>query len=332
MTKRTSRVSLIHRFLPGTRKRNKYGLAWRSDNSGYGKKSSSQKKWHKVISTVVPSRLIAEKKTRSYLSRAELRKKYLQKILKISAVTIVIVLSVMLLKKPVVHYLSVMDFFKIQDVSVSGCRVTQPGDIKEVAGAKYNTSILLFSPKEAKRRVEQYPWVKDAQIERLWPDGVSITISEYAASAIMFTGEYDEQKMVYVDRKGNVIAPVKPGDDTDYPVVTGGLQLAENVREKAITDAFEFLTLISKNDANLPAQSVSEIHLDEVEGMVVHLVDYPFPIYFGRGDVKKKYQQLRNVLAVLYKKRKKNIDIGNIEYIRMDYTTNKVLVAQENSG
>jgi hypothetical protein len=136
-----------------------------------------------------------------------------------------------------------------------------------------------------------------------------------------------------MDMKGVPFVPVKPGQDIDFPVVTGVENMQDPAERKAILgDVAHFLKLIKTNNPNLPAQSVSEIHLDKAEGMVVYLVENPFPIFFGTGSVGKKYKQLQDVLGVLYKQRKEGMLISQVEYIRMDYLTNKVLVAQSGSG
>ena len=61
--------------------------------------------------------------------------------------------------------------------------------------------------------------------------------------------------------------------------------------------------------------------------MVVYLVEYPFPIFFGTSNTSKKYYRLVQVLKTLYKQKGKG-SISQIEYIQMDYLQDKVLVAQ----
>ena len=66
--------------------------------------------------------------------------------------------------------------------------------------------------------------------------------------------------------------------------------------------------------------------------MTLYLVDYPFPIYFGKGEVRTKYSRLKRVLEVLYKETEQGMTIADVAYIRMDYLENKVLVAHSGSG
>jgi hypothetical protein len=91
--------------------------------------------------------------------------------------------------------------------------------------------------------------------------------------------------------------------------------------------ALKFLHLAARGNAILPVQAISEIHVD-ADGLVVYLVDRPFPIYVGTERIQTKYYRLVKILERLYKKKK----IAEIKEIRMDYTENKVLVAMVSPG
>ncbi len=97
--------------------------------------------------------------------------------------------------------------------------------------------------------------------------------------------------------------------------------------EQAWDEVMEFLRRLWGNNAHLPAHSLSEIHVTKDGGIVLYLVEYPFPIFFGRGEVKKKYTRLVEVLKPLYESDKGHRIIEEVEYIQMEYLENKVLVA-----
>jgi cell division septal protein FtsQ len=330
ITQKKSKKSLQD-FLVHRKKDDTHPKSWKAGAGSYGKKTRKEPAWLKSLKKQFIF-LAPKKKGKSYLSRSEKRKKYGLFVLKSFSVLACIVLAVIVMSTPVKQFAYSLEFFKIKEIDIVGCSVTKPNEIRIAAGLDYNMSQFSISPQEVSNRLVQYPWVKSARVTRVWPDGVTIQISENKAQALMVTGISGQEKMVYIDAQGNILAQVKPGEELDFPVVTGAVNLEDYEREEFLADTLTFLKLISYNNPNLPAQSVSEIHLDQHEGLVIRLVDFPFPIYFGKGDVKKKYRQLRNVLAVLYKKRKNNVDISQVEYIRMDYINNKVLVAQSNSG
>jgi len=126
---------------------------------------------------------------------------------------------------------------------------------------------------------------------------------------------------------------VRPGADVDFPVVTGLAEIGDQgLKSKALAEVLTFLDKVRSNDPHLPAQSVSELHITKAGEMVVFLVEYPFPIFFGNGNTKQKYSRLIQVLRALYKKQNSKELLSQIEYIQMDYLNDKVLVVESGSG
>jgi hypothetical protein len=64
--------------------------------------------------------------------------------------------------------------------------------------------------------------------------------------------------------------------------------------------------------------------VSQEKGIIVYLVERPFPIYVGCGSVKKRYYQLVKLLERFYRKKK----IEGIKEIRMDYQEGRILVAR----
>jgi cell division protein FtsQ len=305
---------------------------WKSELKGYGNfKKKRIFPWTDLLHRI-EKRVTSYRRERNFLSRSEKRIKYRRKVLQIClAIGLVFVLSAALLN-PLRYLAASFDMFLIRDIAVSGCSRTNPVEIRRLAGIDYNTSMFSISARQAVADILEHPWVESVQFQKSWPAGIHISLKEQRPVALMVTDVSGQGKMMYINGKGEIIAPAGHGDDLDYPVITGMNSYAEEERQKLLSDAVSFLRLIASNNPNLPAQSVSEIHLDQKEGMIIRLVDFPFPIYFGYGEVTKKYRQLYKVLAVLYKKGKNTFDISGVEYIRMDYLQDKVLVAQSNSG
>jgi hypothetical protein len=132
----------------------------------------------------------------------------------------------------------------------------------------------------------------------------------------------------YMDGKCVVFAEVSPGQDMDFPVITGELELL-GLEEDTIRDdspagkALAFLRLAAQGNANLAIQDISEIQVSARQGLVVYLVEHPFPIYLGHEDIKIRYDRLVIMLERLYRNKK----VDEITAIRMDYGEDKALVA-----
>ena len=251
---------------------------------------------------------------------------------------------------PLVNAVSDMPFFKIREIIITGCRQTTPTLIRELAGVRYQTSLLTLRPTHIEAILRAHPWVSEAVVKRDWPGVLVISIKEYVAEALIAIEASGRKQFFYLDKSGTAFAPVEPGQDMDFPIITGldvkgddgqgrpnaaGTKAGgsgKGERKAMIRESLALLKLVKQNNPNLPVQNLSEIHLDQDTGMTLYLADYPFPIYFGKGEVRTKYSRLKRVLEVLYKETEQGMTIADVVYIRMDYLENKVLVAHSGSG
>ena len=142
------------------------------------------------------------------------------------------------------------------------------------------------------------------------------------------TGENGKNKLYYIDAKGHVFAPLTEAKDLDFPVLTGTV-LAENLLEmqvqaSSLTDlGLQIMNIAAKGNQILPLQAISEIHIDKDRGVILYLVDYPFPIYMGKEKIRNRYNLLVRVLAQLYRQDK----VQEVAEIRMDYAEDRIMVA-----
>lgn len=234
---------------------------------------------------------------------------------------------------PLVNAVSGMKIFKIREITITGCRMTSPALIRELAGIRYQASLVTLNPTHVEAILRAHPWIAAAEVKRDWPDVLVVSIKEYAAEALIAQEAGGSRPFLYLDKAGVAFAPVEPGQDMDFPVITGlDAQGAAGSRPEMISKVLIFLKLVRQNNPNLPLQNLSEIHVDRDSGMTIYLVDYPFPIYFGSGQIRTKYSRLKRVLDILYKETEQGKTIADVAYIRMDYLENKVLVAHSGSG
>lgn len=227
-----------------------------------------------------------------------------------------------------------IDLFLIDGVEITGNTIVPNEKIKEASGViLHQTSMLGIRKGSLEDRLQAIPWVASAKVRKDWPSSVEIEIRENIPLALLDKGVSSEPQLHYIDKYGVSFLPVIPGGKVDLPVITGlSLLKDSSLKEKALSDALIFLQKVRRNDPHLPAHSVSEVHVNGEGKLIVYLVEYPFPIFFGNGDTKQSYRRLVQVLKALYKKEKGKNLISKIEYIQMDYLQDKVLVAQTGSG
>lgn len=233
-----------------------------------------------------------------------------------------------------VGHLESLSFFSVSQISSSGCRLVSEEKLREVSGIiPYQTNLLSLDCSAVEKRLSSIPWIASAVVTRNWPSTVEISVVENIPVALLHNSDSEMSQLHYVDSDGKPFLAASPGADIDFPVITGLMEISNTqLRERALEEVMIFLKRIGKNHPYLPAQSVSEVHLNKRGQLVVYLTEYPFPIFFGEGDTKSKYSKLIQVLKALYVKQEGRESISNIKYIQMDYLNNKVLVAESGSS
>lgn len=224
--------------------------------------------------------------------------------------------------------------FRIDKVEVIGCTTVSKEKIIETSGiVLHQTSLLALDTSEIEARLASVPWVAKAEVKRNWLTEVQISIEENAPIALLHDASTEGAQLQYLDNNGMAFSAVSPGAHLDFPIVTGLAEIKDPlVKEKALAEVLIFLRKVRGNDPHLPIQSVSEIHVAKSGDLVVYLVEYPFPIFFGSGNTKQKYSRLIQVLRALYKKPNSRELLLQIGYIQMDYMNDKVLMVERGSG
>ncbi len=220
------------------------------------------------------------------------------------------------------------DIFCLATVTIKGNKMTRDQQIIDAARLEPGRNLLALDTGRAEKMVEKLPWVAQAWIKRYWPSTVEVIVQEYRPLALVNIGPAGRQRLFYVDEHGRVFAPLDMSGDCDFPVLTGtpvtrSLKDGHIMAGSLAGQALALLQLAARGNQILPVQSISEVHVSDKDGLIVYLVDYPFPIYMGKGQIRTRYYQLVKILGRLYRRHW----VRNITEIRMNYAKNRILVA-----
>lgn len=228
----------------------------------------------------------------------------------------------------IVHAVAGIEYFHLKKIEITGCRVTDKSTLRKQAKLDYNTSLLTLDKEVVVSLIENDPWIASSRIEIKWPDGIEVLIREHAPEAIISLGNQERQSLYYMSNRGLPFTRVTSDDELDFPVITGLSSIEELEQNPDIKkDIFTFIKQAKRNNPRFPIQGLSEIHITPEKELVVYMVEHPFPIYMGKGEMKSKYRQLLSVLEVLYRKHSKGAKIARVESIRMDYYGDRALVS-----
>ncbi len=227
------------------------------------------------------------------------------------------------------QFLERSDIFRLTMVSVQGTRMTQKQQILDLGVIEQGINLLSFDIDLARKRISSHPWVESVRIKRTWPSTLEVLVREYRPLAMVNIENERGRILYYIDHRGKVFAEVNSSQDLDFPVITGietsGMSAGTAIPDTGpAADAFRFLRLAARGNPIVPLQTISEVHVSPEKGLIVYLVDNPFPIYMGYDNVKTRYYQLVKLLERLYRKKK----VEEIKEIRMDYFEDRILVAR----
>jgi cell division protein FtsQ len=109
--------------------------------------------------------------------------------------------------------------YRVQVVTVEGRVETDAQEILRAVGVARGDAILGFSPDNARRTIEQIPWVSSATVSRRLPDTVHVVITERRPIALWQVSG----KITLIDRDGTDLGMPANGLDEfrDLPLVVG---------------------------------------------------------------------------------------------------------------
>ena len=121
----------------------------------------------------------------------------------------------------------------LQQVSVSGQRMTPDLEIFNALAFEQARSLLRFDSSAARQQIERLPWVKGATITYVFPHSINVAVEERIPAAVWSRASGDS----LIDGTGRVLGPVPAGARPDLPRVAG---------EGAATKAAEILAELGR--------------------------------------------------------------------------------------
>lgn len=249
-----------------------------------------------------------------------------------SAILIGLVLGGTLLG--IYRFLADSEFFQIASVKIEGNRRLDSQDIQALSGVSYRANLLALDVALIEKKLLEHPWISWADVGRNLPSEIVIKIKE-RVPVVLVNGSGG---LFFMDKQRVLFAEAHYPERLDFPVITGlekdvdavlaGDMVAWRKKADLLLKTLKFIRRAGRGNSSLPRQNISEIHVTESDDYILFLADRPFPIYLGRDASVKRYNRIAKVLYWLYKKK----EFPDVNFIRMDYMSNKVLVGKNDAG
>lgn len=183
-------------------------------------------------------------------------------------------------------------YFSVREIQVRAGEKVSGNEIVAFAGLSQGMNIWKIDPAGIEKKIAKHPWVRRVLVHREFPRRITIDVEERAARAIVAL-----HKLYYVDADGMVFKEVDAGDDMKFPMLTGlsadQLSTPDQTMRKRIQEAMRLGELMVER-----SHSLSEIHFDGPDRLVVYATHHAVALRMGWGDWDAKLTRLERLLAL----------------------------------
>jgi len=217
-----------------------------------------------------------------------------------ATILVLTVAVVAFLWRVVYGYMKETPLLTLNEITVEGCQKTSEKDILSMTQLDRQRNILSIDLAKLRSKVQANPWIERAQIRRIFPDKISIKITERKPVAIILL-----DRLYYIDGQGGIFARVPKGHQIDHPVLTGLLRddfkAHPDEAWRLVSKALQLIRVIEGGET-LPQKDISEIHMDKAFGLSIYTNDGAIEIKLGHDLYEAKWKRLERVWRYLRKR------------------------------
>ena len=217
-----------------------------------------------------------------------------------ATILVLTVAVVAFLWRVVYGYMKETPLLTLNEITVEGCQKTSQKDILSMTQLDRQTNILSIDLAKLRSKVQANPWIERAEIRRIFPDRISIKITEREPVAIILL-----DRLYYIDGQGVIFARVPKGNQINHPVLTGlnrdDFKAYPDEAWGLVSKALKLIRVIEGGEV-LPQKDISEIHMDKVFGLSIYTNDGAVEIKLGLDLYEAKWKRLERVWRHLRKR------------------------------
>lgn len=216
----------------------------------------------------------------------------LKRLFKITALVLVVAVLAFI-GRTVYGYMMDSPLLALREVVIEGCRKTSERDVLSLTQLDRRPNILNVKLGTLRSKVETHPWIEHAEIRRIFPDRISIRITERRPAAIILL-----DRLYYIDAHGVIFAGVPKDHHIGHPILTGLHR--DDFRDHPdqswvlVSKALRLIRVI-KEARVLSQKDISEIHMDRTFGISIFTNDETIEIKLGLDHYRAKWKRLERV-------------------------------------
>jgi cell division protein FtsQ len=175
-------------------------------------------------------------------------------------------------------------------LTLEGAKYASRAKLLRVFAGDYGLSIFAVPLAERRRRLLAVDWVEDASVSRIWPNRLTVRITERTPVAFVslpLRGFGSPTRFLLVDAQGVLLDPPARSQFT-FPVLTGLSEDQSDVQRRSRVHAMQNLMA----DLGPAGQNISEINAAVPDDLTViaQVEGRPLELKLGDGNYAKRLQ------------------------------------------
>ena len=189
-------------------------------------------------------------------------------------------------------WLKKSSFFSFKESVIVATEHISEEELKALVRIPARKNIFDIDLGALENAMKKHPWIHTARVFRMLPNKIKFMVEEKKPVALL-----SKDSLYFLDQNGKKIAPVRPGENTDFLIVSG-LSSVQVENGTLIVQAYEIAQEYQKNEF-LKDLTLSEVHWDETLGFFLFTKHPSFEIRVGKEEYSKKFSRLERVLKDL---------------------------------
>jgi cell division protein FtsQ len=196
-------------------------------------------------------------------------------------------------------------FFQLRDVEVEGNLRLSENDVTQMVREIVPEGVWRVEIKKIRDRLKAHDLIEDAEITRVLPDKIHVTIKEREP----YTLARLQDRLVCVDRNGVMFG------NEQLPIVSGLVESAEKSEDTNRQRMMMYQQLLRELDGVEPPLSsrIDEVIFDEEKNIRLILKDQQVAVLVGQDDFRTRLNAALDVLDAIRRKDPQALQVLKIE-------------------
>ena len=155
------------------------------------------------------------------------------------------------------------------DLELHGIRYASRQRVLRLFDPDYGRSLYLFPLKARRAELLRVPWVRDASVDRIWPNHIVVHITERKPAAFIKLPAESMLRWALIDDEGVILDP-PPKSDFQLPVLAGVMggetQEKRGVRVRRMQRLMRDLGPLAANVSEVDASDLDDLRITEKVG------------------------------------------------------------------